>query len=338
MQPRQQRRSECLSIKVSAGSRIHIALSDMGFASPRAFGGVGFMLDKIAADVELRFAPANSLEGASDLDQACQVELATLLATVAKAGEKPVRAIVHSHAPQHIGLGTKTALKLAIISAYYHLNGLSGGRAEQQSLSGRGGASGIGTHGFFEGGVLWDAGNPSVEIDQLLPSGARPATSLPVLMLRLPFPTSWRVGLCLPSARLSHGSDERHFFEQNAPIARSDALETMALLYHGVLPAFRLECLELLASSLASISRTGFKRLEIERCGKNLIDLLESLRAKGYAAGMSSMGPLVYVIFAADDTDAPAELRALCATHNARWLGCHSGLNRGAKVCRGKSA
>ncbi len=97
-----------MSIRVSAGSRIHIALADMGFASPRAFGGVGFMVDKIAADVELRRAPATSLEGVSDLDQKCQVELATLLATVAKAGGKPVQAVVHGHALQHIGLGTKT--------------------------------------------------------------------------------------------------------------------------------------------------------------------------------------------------------------------------------------
>ncbi|MDZ5698697.1 beta-ribofuranosylaminobenzene 5'-phosphate synthase family protein [Chelativorans sp. M5D2P16] len=327
-----------MAVRVSAGSRIHIALADMGFASPRAFGGVGFMLDKIAADVELRCAPVVSLEGATDLDKPCQFELTALLETLAEAGKRPVRAIIHSHAIQHIGLGTKTALKLAVISAYHHLVELPGGRAEQQSLSGRGGASGIGIHGFFEGGVLWDAGRPAEEIDHLLPSGARPATSTPVLMLRLTFPTSWRVGLCLPKAELSHGLEEQRFFEENAPIAPGDALETMALLYHGILPAFRLENLKLLASSLASISCKGFKRLEIERCGENVVELLGDLRAKGYAASMSSMGPLVYVIFAASDTRAAAELRALCVAHNAHWLGCHSGLNCGARASRDKFA
>ncbi|ABE61670.1 sugar kinase-like protein [Nitrobacter hamburgensis X14] len=310
----------------------------MGFASPRAFGGVGFMLDKIAADVELRCAPVMSLEGASDLDRSCQSELTALLETLAEAGKRRVQAIIHSHAIQHIGLGTKTALKLAVILAYHHLVELPGNRAEQQSLSGRGGASGIGIHGFFEGGVLWDAGRPAEEIDHLLPSGARAATSAPVLMLRLPFPASWRVGLCLPKGELSHGSEEQRFFEENAPIAPDDALETMASLYHGILPAFRLEDLKLLASSLASISYKGFKHLEIERCGENVIELLEDFRTKGYAAGMSSMGPIVYVIFAASDTRAVAELRAVCAAHNARWLGCHGGLNHGARASRDESA
>lgn len=334
MRPRHRRRSKYVSIRVSAGSRIHIALADMGFASPRAFGGVGFMLDKIAADVELRRAPVTSLEGVSDLDQACQMELATLIETVSEAMGVPVEVVVHDHALQHVGLGTKTALKLAIISGYHRLIGLPSDQAEQQRLSGRGGASGIGIHGFFEGGVLWDAGKSAEETDHLLPSGARQGASAPVLMLRLPFPTSWRVGLCLPSAELSYGLNELRFFEENAPIARAEALETMALLYHGVLPAFRLESLGMLASSLASVSRTGFKRLEIERCGKNVIDLLGALRAKGYPAGMSSMGPLVYVIFAAGDARAGAELQELCSAHDSRWLGCHSGLNHGAMVCR----
>jgi beta-ribofuranosylaminobenzene 5'-phosphate synthase len=191
-----------LSIRVIAGSRIHIALADMGFASPRAFGGVGFMLENVAADIELQRATATSLVGANDLDEACQNDLAALLTTLATAHDQPVKAIVRDHAPQHVGLGTKTALKLSIISAYQRLAGSPRDRTAEQSLSGRGGASGIGIHGFYVGGVLWDAGRANDQIDRLLPSGAGPATSLPLLMFRQPFPASWRVGLCLPSAEL----------------------------------------------------------------------------------------------------------------------------------------
>ena len=227
--------------------------------------------------------------------------------------------------------------------AQYHLRVSASGRiprdrTAEQSLSGRGGASGIGIHGFYVGGVLCDAGRANDHIDRLLPSGAGPATSLPLLMFRQPFPASWRVGLCLPGAELSHGLDERRFFEMNAPVPRIEALETMAILYHGLMPAFRLQSLELLASTLMSISNVGFKRLEIERCGENVINLLGDLLGKGYAAGMSSMGPLVYVIFATDDERASVELQELCAARNARWLGCHSGLNRGATIRRARAA
>ena len=154
----------------------------------------------------------------------------------------------------------------------------------------------------------------------------------PVLMMRQPFPRSWRVGLCLPDAELSHGENERRFFEANAPVMRGDALETMALLYHGVLPAFRLENIGLLATSLAAISRTGFKRLEVKRCGDKVVNVLGDLSAHDYAAGMSSMGPLVYVIFAADDDRACAEIEALCVARGAEWLGTCRGLNRGASI------
>lgn len=302
----------------------------MGFASPRAFGGVGFMLDRTAADVELRRAPTMMFAGTTELDEACKAELSALVASLCEANGQPVETIVHGHALQHIGLGTKTALKLAVVSAYHRLVGTSADRAAQQRLSGRGGASGIGVHGFFEGGVLWDAGKPTEEVEALLPSGAGAATSTPMLMMRQLFPSSWRVGLCLPRAERSHGKDERCFFEANTPIPRVEALETMAQLYHGVLPAFRDADLTKLAFSLAAVSRTGFKRLEIERCGSTVSKLLGDLGAKGYAAGMSSMGPLVYVILAANDQAAVDDVAGMCAVHGAEWLGTCSGLNRGA--------
>ena len=256
-----------------------------------------------------------------------------LVASLAEVDGQPVETIVHGHAPQHVGLGTKTALKLAVVSAYHRLVETPTDRAAQQRLSGRGGASGIGIHGFFEGGVLWDVGKPAEAVEALLPSGAGLATSTPTLMMRQAFPSSWRVGLCLPRAQRSHGEDERRFFEANTPIPRDEALETMVLLYHGVLPAFRQADIALLASSLAAVSQTGFKRLEIERCGVPVLKLLGDLGARGYAAGMSSMGPLVYVIFAADDERAPDEIAETCAIHDAEWLGSCCGLNRGASFC-----
>lgn len=290
------------------------------------------MLNRTAADVELRRAPTNGFVGTSDLDQTCTSELAALVAYLAEADGQPVETIVHGHALQHVGLGTKTALKLAVVAAYKRLVRTPADRDLQQRLSGRGGASGIGIHGFFEGGVLWDAGKPAEAVQALLPSGAGFARSTPMLMMRQPFPSSWLVGLCLPRAARTYGEDERRFFEACTPIPRHEALETMAQLYHGVLPAFRQSDLALLASSLTAVSQTGFKRLEIEHCGAAVMDLLGDLRERGYAAGMSSMGPLIYVVFAAGDERAADEIAARCAVYDAEWLGTCSGLNHGASI------
>ena len=306
----------------------------MGFASPRVFGGVGFMLDRVAADVELAPAVTTTLVGAGRLDAVCQAEVESLLETLAGADGQHARAVVHAHASQHVGLGTKTALKLAVIAAYDHLFGRSRTREDQQRLSSRGGASGIGVHGFFEGGVLWDAGHRAATVSSLLPSSCGAGAAPPVLMMRQCFPSAWRVALCLPEAELSHGADERRFFETQAPIPRLEALETMALLYHGVLPAFRLDDLRLLAESLSGLGQVGFKRREIDRCGDVVSSLLGELHAKGYAAGMSSMGPLVYVVIAGDNPAAAAAVEAIGTAHGAAWLGIHAGQNRAASVRR----
>ena len=301
----------------------------MGFASLRAFGGVGFMLDRVAADVELAPAASTSLIGADALDTACQADMKTLLQTLAGAGGQRVQVRVHAHAAQHVGLGTKTALKLAVIAAHDQLFGTGRTREAQQQLSGRGGASGIGVHGFFEGGVLWDAGHPTATVASLLPSSCGTGVASPVLMMRQRFPSAWRVALCLPEAELSHGADERRFFETQSPIPRTEALETMALLHHGVLTD-----LGLLADSLAGLSQVGFKRREIDRCGSAVSSLLGELHAKGYAAGMSSMGPLVYVVIAGDDPAAAATVAAIATAHGAAWSGTYAGQNRGASVRR----
>jgi beta-ribofuranosylaminobenzene 5'-phosphate synthase len=92
--------------------------------------------------------------------------------------------------------------------------------------------------------------------------------------------------------------------------------------------------LALLASALTAVSQTGFKRLEVERCGAAVMNLLGDLGAKGYAAGMSSMGPLVYVIVTAGNERATDEIAATCAVHDAEWLGMCGGLNRGACISK----
>jgi beta-ribofuranosylaminobenzene 5'-phosphate synthase len=292
------------------------------------------MLDRIAADVELAPAATIALVGADALDAACQAEVETLLHTLAGGEGRYVQAVVRAHAPQHVGLGTKTALKLAVIAAHDQLFGTGSTREDQLRLSGRGGASGIGVHGFFEGGVLWDAGQPAATVSSLLPSSSGARATPPVLMMRQHFPSAWQVVLCLPEAKLSHGADERQFFERQTPIPRTEALETMALLHHGVLPAFKLADLGLLAASLVGIGQVGFKRREIDRCGSPASGLLGELHEKGYAAGMSSMGPLVYVVVAGDDPATAADVAAIFTAHGAAWLGIHAGQNRGATIRR----
>ena len=64
---------------IIARPRIHIGLADMGHASLRSFGGVGFSLDCEPTIVE--FEPSSDVEisGAEMLDPRAQLEISELI-------------------------------------------------------------------------------------------------------------------------------------------------------------------------------------------------------------------------------------------------------------------
>lgn len=295
------------------------------------------MIDRVGSRIAIRRSEKPKLQGGA-LETKARKSLLELLGTLTRQHGASADVTIHEHAPQHVGFGTTTALKLGIVAGFREVVGSPTLRDTEQMLSGRGGASGVGVHGFYDGGVLWDAGQRSVDVDHLLPSRACPPAKPPLLMLRLAFPERWRVGLCLPSSPSMSGEDERRFFQLNAPIQAEEARDAMALLHHGVLPGFAAVDLPLLATSLRDLTHTGFKRLEVQRCGPPVEELLADLHRAGHAAGMSSMGPLVYVIVDRNDGPTASAAVAVAASHGAEWLGWYDGLNRGASIARDDAA
>lgn len=310
-------------IEVNAGARIHITLADMALVSPRAFGGVGFMIDFPAVRLQVQATRSLEWRGIETLDEPAQTECCRLGESIIKKRDIGATITIVQHPPQHIGFGTKTALRLSLITGLHTLLGIKRNRVYEQRLSRRGGASGIGVHGFYEGGVIWVAGHPRENVHSLLPSSASTPKNVPPLMLRIPFPKQWRVGLCLPEGEPIAGPRERAFFEAASPVEANEVMRAMAVLYHGVLPAFRLRDLKALRAAISSVNATGFKALEINLRGVQVKNLLSALNEGGYAAGMSSLGPLVYVVF--DES-------LLCESNDAKWLGVARGLNESARV------
>jgi beta-ribofuranosylaminobenzene 5'-phosphate synthase len=317
-------------VTVIAGSRIHISLADLGLVSRRTYGGVGFMLDRPGAVVEVQDADLTVLNGMEGLDEVARREIAALVSRLTSDGDLPAQVSIKQHAPQHVGLGSKTAIQLSIIAAFDRLREMNLGRERQQLLSGRGGTSGIGIHGFFEGGVIWDVGRAREDVSELLPSSAvKGATAL--LMARIPFPEAWHVGLALTPGPIIHGPEEVRFVKDRTPVSEIDALRTIAELTHGVLPAFRTQSLTTLAEVLSDLSSHGFKLEEVKRCGDAAKLLLAELQGQGHACGISSVGPTLYVIALKTDDTAACEIEATCGRHGSEWLGFFDGLNEPAK-------
>ena len=239
--------------------------------------------------------------------------------------------------PQHIGLGSKTALLLAIGKAMAIASREDRTRRELQLLSHRGGASGIGIHSFFTGGFVVDSGHPQDEIQDFMPSAAGAPADIPVLSTRGRVPSTWQIHLVLPRGRLATGRVEKAFFRNATPLPKSEVYKTLSAISHGIVPAFLTSDLGLLRSSLETIHRVGFKARELAAQTKEVRGAYSSLRMIGMGAvGMSSMGPLLYLICKGEDsTNVREKIVQLCRQQRAGYLGVFRARNSGFQVRRG---
>lgn len=318
---------------IVARSRIHISLADMGRVSLRAYGGIGFSIDFAPTIMEFEDCETVEIIGADALDLRAQEDLVRIVEKLkAIRDQVRFRATVKATPQQHVGLGSKTALTLSFIAGANAFCKLGLAEHEMQHLSGRGAASGIGVHAFFRGGVLWDAGHRADATTRLSPSSKEAATAIPPLIARVPFPHEWCVALILPDDSKSSGEDEIIFFDNNTPVPKLEALESMAILYHGVLPAFVLKDYEAMATALSGLHNIGFKNRELQRCNIRTRTLLEALHRQRLAAGLSSMGPLLYVIFPRSDRSRLQLIEGVCSRVGARFLGVAEAWNDGYRV------
>jgi beta-ribofuranosylaminobenzene 5'-phosphate synthase len=318
---------------IVARPRIHVSLADMGFASPRAFGGIGFSIEQPVTVFHFERCGSVQIDGLEALDEEGRADLAQVIERMTnEQGDLRFRAVLREAPPQHVGFGSKTAISLALIAGVNAFRSIGWSVEQMQRLSGRGAASGVGIHSFFTGGVVWDAGHRVDTTRQLLPSGSTTRTGIPPLAARVPFPDAWRVMLVLPDEREMTGQQEIKFFVENAPVPKVEALSTMAALYHGVLPALLLGDYRALASALAEVHRLGFKARELNRWSPQLQMALAALFEGGFSAGLSSVGPLIYVILPDDDPITVYNARAICTGLTTRMLTVVRGWNSGYEV------
>ncbi|WP_271594035.1 beta-ribofuranosylaminobenzene 5'-phosphate synthase family protein [Bradyrhizobium sp. CCBAU 65884] len=321
---------------VIARPRVHIGLADMGNASPRSFGGVGFSLDCEPTIIEFEKCQTVKIVGTEALDTRAQHEIFALTERLKSVRQGiGFNATIRSVPKQHVGLGSKTSLALSIIAGANAINELGFSSDEMQRLSGRGAASGVGLHAFFQGGIVWDVGHRFSPGMRLLPSSTKIATDIPPLLARLAFPTVWQIALLLPDEPTMSGDDEATFFSENAPVPKEEALETMAILYHGVLPSFALSDYNTLCSSLRSLHQVGFKMREVQRCSARTQSCLRTLFDHGLAAGMSSVGPLLYIILPCSDRERLGCVRSVSSDFGVPILSVASGWNAGYELRAG---
>ncbi len=319
---------------VKSFPRLHIGLLDLGNATPRKYGGAGFALSGPSIVVQAVRSRRPELDNPETIDDRAARDL--LLATqrlqrfVARA---TARIRILRMIPQHVGLGSKTALILGVLKAIDLEFNLGLSRETLQRLSGRGGTSGVGINAFFDGGFLVDGGHAAARSKGFSPSSARCRFRPPPIIFHCSIPVGWRFHLLLPTSKVYSAQGEVLFFERNTPITARDAWRSISVMYHAVAPAVLTDDLRGLRSALLEIHRAGFKKREVrgQSCAAQAL-LTEITESLPHPVGLSSMGPLIYVVASERDTTLSSRLRQVCVRHGAKYLGNFAGRNLGFRI------
>jgi beta-ribofuranosylaminobenzene 5'-phosphate synthase len=319
-------------ITVTSFPRIHISLADLAGATLRRNGGIGFALSGPVVKVNVHAAAQDGIVAPAHLDAHGYDDLKQALVRLRSTVTCPPVVIEITQLPsQHIGLGTKTAVVLGALQAVSSAFGLSLGKELMQKISGRGGTSGIGIHTFFGGGFIADIGQVQNTGERYGPSSFRVPDAPALRLLGADMPEHWTCHLLLPEGHRRSGPEEVEFFESNTPILRTEALEVLATIYHGVCPGILSSDLVVLNSALRKIHSIGFKHREVLGQSQSAQQLLAKLQElPRAAAGMSSMGPLLYVLAHENDEDVLRSVKNLAAA--SEYLGSFRPRNSGFEM------
>jgi beta-ribofuranosylaminobenzene 5'-phosphate synthase len=276
--------------------RLHASLFDLGNATPRQYGGVGFAIDGIPTVISTHIEKRFSLHG-TDLLDAVGVEhvRAAIERLHSEIDVPPMSIRIESVPRQHVGLGSKTSLVLGVIAAILTEAGIQLERTDIKRLSGRGGTSGIGVQTFFEGGLVVDAGHRVHGPRSYGPSSAAaPLDSVPPAIINVPMPREWSATLLLPDGVRRSGLEEQSLFAESTPIPNEEVFASISYGIFGLATAAMTCDFEGFVHTLRQLQHVGFKAREIASQAENVVHVMNELRQLPMCGvGMSSMGRLV---------------------------------------------
>jgi beta-RFAP synthase len=280
---------------IRTASRLHfglLSLAPSGVVRPtRRFGSVGLMIE--SPGLVLSVEPASRWCAEGPLAERALAIALSFQRSLEETGQDapplaPCRLVVESAPREHVGLGTGTQLALAVARGLAATWGLNLTVVELARRVQRGTRSGVGIHGFAQGGFLVDGGKG-------------PETVLAPLLARMEFPPSWRVVLVLPqSAAGLHGSREQAAFASLAGKEQTtEALCRLVLL--GMLPALAEEDLPAFGEALFDFNaRVGEMFAPIQGdvyAHAATPEVIRFIRQQGVAGtGQTSWGPGVFAV------------------------------------------
>lgn len=274
-----------------AHARLHFGLFAPQVSTGRAFGGTGLMLERPVFEVAAETAPMWQFAGpqAERVERVVNAALASTL--FADREVPPQRLHVMQAIPAHHGLGSGTALSLAVGQLLAQASGVKADAITLANALGRGRRSAIGIHGFTSGGFLVDGGKPVGH------HGVAP------LLWRCDFPEAWRLLVCQPNqhrAAICGVAEESAF--THLPETPSSQIQVLTnLTLRGLMPALVEQDFPAFAAALDEYNRCAGACYAAVQGGAFQEGFARALVAQlhGFgvpAAGQSSWGPSVFAL------------------------------------------
>ncbi|MEX0679641.1 MAG: hypothetical protein WD063_21405 [Pirellulales bacterium] len=275
-------------VEVVAPSRLHFGMFSFGQPSARQFGGAGVMVNQ--PGLKLRIAAADSFSATGPLADRAHSIVERLAGQRHESALPACRIEVVDAPPEHVGLGTGTQLALALTAG---LNAFRGGEPLDAqalaALSGRGGRSAIGTHGFLHGGFLVE-------------SGKCPGETLSPLEFHAALPGEWRfVLICLEGEHGLWGDAEQRAFRDLPPVGLATSDELRREVARAMVPAVKAGEFERFSRSVYRFGREAGMCFSARQgsafASPRIAELVEAIRSGGVeGVGQSSWGPTVFAL------------------------------------------
>ncbi len=218
----------------------------------------------------------------------------------------PARICVQSAPVEHVGLGVGTQLSLAVTRVVLNLAGVTDPSVELLArLTGRGSRSGIGLHGFCQGGLIVNGGR-------------KWETGIPPLLCRIPFPEDWSVLIVHPPGpRGVHGPDEVRAFASLPPIAPDVTNRLCRLVLLGILPALVEHDLPAFGAAISKLqAQVGACFASVQGgayAARQASAIMAELAGLGFVGiGQSSWGPTLFGFASASQVDPGTAVAHIC--------------------------
>jgi beta-ribofuranosylaminobenzene 5'-phosphate synthase len=290
--------SQQVNVRIVACARLHLGLISMHEGGPRKNGGVGFSIENPTAIVDVRSSGQLTIrdERPKPLGQVELNELIRDVEIVLTDNELDPAAITIAGPIQtHMGMGSGTAMRLAILEALFTLHGFSRSESELVEQSRRGGTSGVGVTSYFSGGMILDLGRAS---DGLVstPSSQSNRRLVPAITLATLEMPNWPLCVCIPTnVRGKTQQEEIDFFDRVLPLSIESSYRSCYDAVFGIYASVKDRDYESFCRAVISMQTTAWKALEWNEYGDALQLLKRNLENFGVdCVGMSSLGPSLF--------------------------------------------